>query len=83
MGVEKFALCIGGAANLTKGLGHRIERIDVVAGQAVAALRALPLDKRPLARKVDGNIDFPLTLENFAGTMNFVIFPMYFLSTAL
>jgi putative heme-binding domain-containing protein len=41
---------------------------EAVAGQAVAALRALPLDKRPLARKVDGNVDFPLTLENFNGT---------------
>ena len=29
------------------------------------------------------NPELALELENFAGTMNFVIFPMYFLSTAL
>jgi putative heme-binding domain-containing protein len=41
---------------------------DTIASQAVAALRALPLDKRPLVRKIETNVDFPLTLEHFAGT---------------
>ncbi len=47
--------------------------------------------KRPSARKAPGDIEallavrptFVRQLENFAGVMNFVIFPMFFLSSAL
>ncbi len=41
---------------------------EAVVRQAVATLRALPLDKRPLVARVDAQINFPETRHRFAGT---------------
>ncbi len=73
--------------------------VQVVAFVAVAALlgTTLPLQPGPLVHALVATLAGALMLaslglllsvhveqlENFAGTMNFVIFPMYFLSTAL
>ncbi|MEO5736292.1 MAG: ABC transporter permease [Variovorax sp.] len=73
--------------------------LQVLAFLAVAALlgTALPMSPLPAAHAILATLVSALMLaavglllsvyvrqlENFAGTMNFVIFPMYFLSTAL
>ncbi|HEX3727424.1 MAG TPA: PA14 domain-containing protein, partial [Pirellulales bacterium] len=36
--------------------------------QAVATLRSLPLDKRPLLSRIDAQVNFPLVDKRFAGT---------------
>ncbi len=41
---------------------------SAVVRQAVIALRALPLDKRPLVARVDAQVNFPMTEHRFAGT---------------
>jgi putative membrane-bound dehydrogenase-like protein len=41
---------------------------DQIVGQAVATLRGLPLDKRPLVSRVDAEINFPMTDKRFGGT---------------
>ena len=50
---------------LQQALEHGDER---VVRQAVATLRAMPLDKRPLVLRVDPQINFELTEKRFAGT---------------
>jgi ABC-2 type transport system permease protein len=73
--------------------------VQVLAFVAVAALlgTTLPMEARPVLHALAATLAAALMLaslglllsvhvrqlENFAGTMNFVIFPMYFLSTAL
>ena len=41
---------------------------EPVVSQAVATLRALPLDKRPLLTRIDRQINYPETNKRFAGT---------------
>ena len=41
---------------------------DRIVRQAVATLRGLPLDKRPLVSRVDRTVDHPMIEKNFAGT---------------
>jgi ABC-2 type transport system permease protein len=73
--------------------------VQVLAFVAVAALlgTTLPMEAQPVLHALAATLAAALLLaslglllsvhvrqlENFAGTMNFVIFPMYFLSTAL
>ncbi len=52
-------------APLQQALGHADER---VVRQAVATLRAMPLDKRPLVSRVDAQVNFEETEKRFAGT---------------
>ncbi len=59
------SLPAGWTAPLWQALEDRDERI---VRQAVATLRALPLDRRPLVSRVDAKIDFPETKTHFAGT---------------
>jgi PA14 domain len=53
------------AGQLRQALEHDNEQ---VVRQAVATLRAIPLDKRPLVSRVDAQINFEVTDQRFAGT---------------
>ncbi|MBI3837659.1 MAG: HEAT repeat domain-containing protein [Planctomycetia bacterium] len=53
------------AGQLQQALEHANEQ---VVRQAVATLRALPLDKRPLVSRVDPQVNFEPTGKRFAGT---------------